>query len=113
MTDVKNCLSEEFRPEAAFGRILSILSNKTRFIRALEEADTLFPLIVRPRRFGKSLFANMLMAYYDKAAAAISNVILPGHGLLNIRRLMPAGIWSCNSISQELAEHRRASQPTS
>ena len=43
--------------------------DKTRFIRVLEEADTLFPLIVRPRRFGKSLFANMLMAYYDKAAA--------------------------------------------
>lgn len=43
--------------------------DKTRFIQLLEEGDTLFPFIVRPRRFGKSLFANMLIAYYDKVAA--------------------------------------------
>ena len=43
--------------------------DKTRFIQVLEQCGTRFPFIVRPRRFGKSLFANMLMAYYDKAAA--------------------------------------------
>lgn len=43
--------------------------DKTRFIHALEEADVPFSILLRPRRFGKSLFANMLAAYYDKAAA--------------------------------------------
>lgn len=43
--------------------------DKTRFIQALEQCASRFPFIVRPRRFGKSLFANMLIAYYDKAAA--------------------------------------------
>ena len=42
--------------------------DKTRFIETLERCGTRFPFIVRPRRFGKSVFANMLMAYYDKAA---------------------------------------------
>lgn len=44
--------------------------DKTPFIKTLEKCGSRFPFIVRPRRFGKSLFANMLMAYYDKAAAA-------------------------------------------
>ena len=39
--------------------------DKTHFIQVLEQCGTRFPFIVRPRRFGKSLFANMLMAYYD------------------------------------------------
>ena len=43
--------------------------DKTKFIPVLEECGTFFPFIVRPRRFGKSVFANMLMAYYDRAAA--------------------------------------------
>ncbi len=36
----------------------------TDFIRQVEEAGT-FLFLLRPRRFGKSLFANVLAAYYD------------------------------------------------
>lgn len=43
--------------------------DKTKFIPVLEECGTFFPFIVRPRRFGKSVFADMLTAYYDRAAA--------------------------------------------
>lgn len=43
--------------------------DKTPFIRTLEGCGCRFPVLMRPRRFGKSLFANMLAAYYDKAAA--------------------------------------------
>ena len=43
--------------------------DKTKFIPVLEQCGTFYPFMVRPRRFGKSVFANMLMAYYDKAAA--------------------------------------------
>ena len=43
--------------------------DKTHYIQVLENAGTRCPLIIRPFGFGKSLFADMLMAYYDKAAA--------------------------------------------
>ncbi len=43
--------------------------DKTQFIEELENAGTRYPFIVRPRRFGKSLFTQILQAYYDKAAA--------------------------------------------
>ena len=42
--------------------------DKTMYLPQLEEqADTLF--FIRPRRFGKSLFLNMMRAYYDKSMA--------------------------------------------
>ena len=43
--------------------------DKTRYIEQLEQSAIRYPLIVRPRRFGKTLFTMMLQAYYDKAAA--------------------------------------------
>lgn len=36
--------------------------DKTPFIRTLEDCGCRFPVLMRPRRFGKSLFANMLAA---------------------------------------------------
>ncbi|MGN0036569.1 MAG: AAA family ATPase, partial [Bacteroidaceae bacterium] len=42
--------------------------DKTMYLPQLEEqSDTLF--FIRPRRFGKSLFLNMMRAYYDKSMA--------------------------------------------
>ena len=38
--------------------------DKTRFIREMEQVGT-YVFMLRPRRFGKSLFANSLAAYYD------------------------------------------------
>ena len=43
--------------------------DKTRFIETLEQAGSRFPFIVRPRRFGKTLFTETLRAYYDKSEA--------------------------------------------
>lgn len=41
--------------------------DKTRFIRPLEAANEPCVLMVRPRRFGKTLFCSVLAAYYDEA----------------------------------------------
>ena len=42
--------------------------DKSMYLEKLEnQSDTLF--FIRPRRFGKSLFLNMMRTYYDKAAA--------------------------------------------
>jgi Predicted AAA-ATPase/PD-(D/E)XK nuclease superfamily len=38
--------------------------DRTQFIELLEEKGTHYPVFLRPRRFGKSLFINMLHHYY-------------------------------------------------
>ncbi len=43
--------------------------DKTQFIEVLERKGGLYPFIVRPRRFGKSLFTTVLRAYYDISLA--------------------------------------------
>ena len=43
--------------------------DKTQFIETLERSGSRFPFIVRPRRFGKTLFVETLKAYYDKVEA--------------------------------------------
>ena len=43
--------------------------DKTKFIAKLEDTRIFYPFIVRPRRFGKTLFTQTLQAYYDIAAA--------------------------------------------
>lgn len=42
--------------------------DKTRFIELLERAIPPYHYIIRPRRFGKTLFTQTLQAYYDIAA---------------------------------------------
>ena len=47
-----------------FSKTSSIYIDKTKFIHELESlADYIF--IIRPRRFGKSLWINLLQYYYD------------------------------------------------
>lgn len=43
--------------------------DKTRFIDIFEKSGLRTPFIVRPRRFGKTVFTKTLFYYYDKAAA--------------------------------------------
>ncbi len=43
--------------------------DKTEFIAKLESVKNRFPFIIRPRRFGKTLFTSILQAYYDISAA--------------------------------------------
>ncbi len=44
--------------------------DKTKYIELLEKFHIDYPLIVRPRRFGKTLFTNTLFDYYDSARAS-------------------------------------------
>ena len=43
--------------------------DKTRYIEVLETKIGSYPFIVRPRRFGKTLFTSMLRSYYDRSEA--------------------------------------------
>ena len=38
--------------------------DRTQFIEKLEYQNSYYPIFLRPRRFGKSLFINMLHCYY-------------------------------------------------
>lgn len=49
--------------------------DKTGFLRSLEDAGS-FLFLVRPRRFGKSLFLSMLSCYYDIADEALVRRLL-------------------------------------
>lgn len=43
--------------------------DKTRYIEQLESAPEKYPVLLRSRRFGKTLFCNMLGYYYDRQYA--------------------------------------------
>ena len=54
--------------EADFRRIRRnrwLYVDKTRFLRRLEEEER-YALLIRPRRFGNSLWASVLKNYYDR-----------------------------------------------
>ena len=41
--------------------------DKTMFIKTLDQLSTNYPIILRPRRFGKSTFISMLKYFYDRS----------------------------------------------
>ena len=41
--------------------------DKTRFIEVYENSKTKVSMLLRPRRFGKTMFTELLMYYYDIA----------------------------------------------
>lgn len=50
----------------------TIFADKSQYIEALEKTATNYRFVfLRPRRFGKSAFLNMLCAYYDVHTAGI------------------------------------------
>lgn len=52
--------------------------DKTRYIELLESLPEKYPMILRSRRFGKTLFANMLGYYYDQRRADEFDEIFAG-----------------------------------
>ena len=52
--------------------------DKTHYIELLESAPEKYPVILRSRRFGKTLFANMLGYYYDHLHADQFETIFKG-----------------------------------
>lgn len=64
ITSYGNCSFEEFN-----SRNIAFV-DKTIFIKRLDELPTRFPILLRPRRFGKSTFVQMLKYFYDLALAS-------------------------------------------
>ena len=55
---------------ANFSRQDFVFADKTRYISTLEDFESQTPVFLRPRRFGKTLFTDILFSYYDKSQAA-------------------------------------------
>ena len=52
--------------------------DKTRFIKEYEDLDTYVSLLLRPRRFGKTMFTEILSYYYDKASQPVADKLFKG-----------------------------------
>ena len=52
--------------------------DKTEFIEKLYNSAVDIPLFLRPRRFGKTLFTEILFYYYDKAAESFADELFRG-----------------------------------
>ncbi len=84
--------------------------DKTQFIETLENLGVTKPFVVRPRRFGKTLFTSTLAAYYDIAAAKdftknFAGTYIAAHKtpLANqfyVLKLEFAGLSACDPLEQ-------------
>ena len=53
-------------PLSYFNSKNMVFADKTKYIQKLEELGSSAVVFLRPRRFGKTLFTNILKSYYDK-----------------------------------------------
>jgi len=107
MTDSKVTLLNNPYGKAAFGIIRnknSAYADKTGFIKLLDDDNmTPYPVLLRPRRFGKSTFVQMLICFYDIAFrdqyeklfsnTAIYDINLPSHNTYHVIKFDFSGIF--------------------
>ena len=48
-----------------FNRLNKAYVDKTEFINVIDKLDSPYPVLLRPRRFGKTTFVKMLLCFYD------------------------------------------------
>ena len=48
-----------------FNKLNRAYVDKTEFINVIDKLDSPYPVLLRPRRFGKTTFVQMLLCFYD------------------------------------------------
>ena len=56
--------------------------DKTGFIEVIDHLDTKYPVLLRPRRFGKTTFVQMLLCFYDISFKDKYNEIFKGTNII-------------------------------
>ena len=56
--------------------------DKTDFIEVIDHLDTKYPVLLRPRRFGKTTFVQMLLCFYDISFKDKYNEIFKGTNII-------------------------------
>ena len=87
-------------------------ADKTMFIPKMEEAGD-FLYLIRPRRFGKSVFLTMLQAYYDIEKKDSFHTTFKDTGLSRTQPKDLANIKFYTLISPELQQDKVAWRKTS
>ena len=113
MTDSKVTLLNNPYGKAAFGIIRTennAYADKTEFIKLLDnDSMTPYPVLLRPRRFGKSTFVQMLKCFYDIAlkkqyrklfsGTAVYAAKLPSHNSYHVINFDFSGIFNTNEAA--------------
>ena len=63
--------------------------DKTWYLPVLEDENK-YLFLIRPRRFGKSLFVSMMRAYYDLSMGIIEEIAATGSVLMTLKTSFPA-----------------------
>ena len=87
--------------EANFQRIRRhrwLYVDKTRFVRRLE--DERYAFLIRPRRFGKTLWVSLLENYYGRHLEGEFDAVFAGTDIGRTRRRSAAATSSCVSTSR-------------
>ena len=81
--------------------------DKTVFIEVIDHLDTKYPVLLRPRRFGKTTFVQMLLCFYDISykdkydeifkGTKILEMNLPSHNTYHVIKFDFSGVSGDNS----------------
>ena len=95
-----------------FNRLNRAFVDKTDFINVIDKLDTPYPILLRPRRFGKTTFVQMLDYFYDISkkdqydevfrGTKIHEMNLPSHNTYHVLNLEFSEIYG--NTSAQLVE---------
>ena len=95
-----------------FNRLNRAFVDKTEFINVIDKLDTPYPILLRPRRFGKTTFVQMLDYFYDISkkdqydevfrGTKIHEMNLPSHNTYHVLNLEFSEIYG--NTSEQLVE---------
>ena len=95
-----------------FNRLNRAFVDKTDFINVIDKLDTPYPILLRPRRFGKTTFVQMLDYFYDISkkdqydevfrGTKIHEMNLPSHNTYHVLNLEFSEIFG--NTSDQLVE---------
>ena len=89
-----------------FNKLNRAFVDKTEFINVIDKLDTPYPVLLRPRRFGKTTFVQMLLCFYDISfkdkydeifkGTKILEMNLPSHNSYHVIKFDFSGISGTN-----------------
>ena len=92
-----------------FNRLNKAYVDKTEFINVIDKLDSPYPVLLRPRRFGKTTFVQMLLCFYDISykdkydeifkGTKILEMNLPSHNTYHVIKFDFSGISGTDTVS--------------
>ena len=92
-----------------FNKLNRAYVDKTEFINVIDKLDSPYPVLLRPRRFGKTTFVKMLLCFYDISykdkydeifkGTKIHEMNLPSHNTYHVIKFDFSGISGTDTVS--------------